>query len=208
MIKSPISQSLIKTLSQYPQYKLSLLITGLSLLVMLFAPESIKLLRYESNTVSDGELWRIFTANFCHSNWNHWMLNIAGLWLMDIFYQPVLSQKSRAYLLLFCMFLNVLLLHWFMNLHWYVGLSGALHGFLIGGALLSWNSGKWINLSIVAFTVGKLIAENFWQINSETEELINANVVEEAHSFGALSAFIFFILWYFVNLNTRNKKKG
>ena len=95
-----------------------------------------------------------------------------------------------------------------MNLHWYVGLSGALHGFLIGGALLSWNSGKWINLSIVAFTVGKLIAENFWQINSETEELINANVVEEAHSFGALSAFIFFILWYFVNLNTRNKKKG
>ena len=175
---------------------------------MLFAPESIKFLRYESQSVNDGELWRIFTANFCHSNWNHWMLNIAGLWLMDIFYQPVLNQKTRAYLLLFCMVLNVLLLHWFMNLHWYVGLSGALHGFLIGGALLSWNNGKWINLSIIVFTVGKLIAESFWQINAETEKLINANVVEEAHSFGALSAFIFFILWYLLNLNSRNRKKG
>ncbi|PCI72841.1 MAG: rhombosortase [Gammaproteobacteria bacterium] len=208
MIKTSLSQSLIKILSQYPQYKLSLLITSLSLVVMLLAPESIKLLRYESNNVSDGELWRIITANFCHSNWNHWMLNIAGLWLMDIFYQPVLSQKIRAYLLLFCIVLNVLLLHWFMNLHWYVGLSGALHGFLIGGALLSWNNGKWINLSIIVFTVGKLIAESFWQINAETEKLINANVVEEAHSFGALSAFIFFILWYLLNLNSRNRKKG
>jgi len=208
MIKNGLSQSLIKILAQYPQYKLSLLITGLSFLVMLLAPESIKLLRYESHSVNDGELWRIVTANFCHSNWNHWMLNIAGLWLMDIFYQPVLSQKLRSYLLIFCIVLNVLFLHWFMNLHWYVGLSGALHGFLIGGALLSWNSGKWINLSIVTFTVGKLIAENFWQINSETEKLINANVVEESHAFGALSAFIFFILWCFVNLISRNKKKG
>jgi len=86
-----------------------------------------------------------------------------------------------------------------MNLHWYVGLSGALHGYLIGGALLSWKSGKWINLTIVIFTVGKLFAESFWQINSETEKLIGANVVEESHAFGALSAFIFFALWYMTN---------
>ena len=208
MIKTSLSQLLIKILSKYPQYQLSLVITGISLLVMVFAPESIKLLRYESNSVSDGELWRILTANFCHSNWNHWMLNIAGLWLMDIFYQPVLSQKLRSYLLMFCILLNVLFLHWFMNLTWYVGLSGALHGFLIGGALLSWNSGKWINLSIVTFTVGKLFAESFWQINAETEKLINANVVEESHTFGALSAFIFFILWTIFNLYSENRIKG
>ncbi len=206
MIKTSLSQSLIKILYQCSQYKLSLLVTGLSLLVMLLAPESIKFLRYEFSSVNDGELWRILTANFCHSNWNHWMLNIAGLWLMDIFYQPVLSQKLRSYCLLFCITLNVLFLHWFMELNWYVGLSGALHGFLIGGALLSWKSGKWINLSIVTFTIGKLFTESFWQINSGTEKLINANVVEEAHVFGALSAFIFFTLWTIMNLNSRNRK--
>ena len=206
MQKNQLIHQTLKLASLHHLYRMSIVITILSLLVMIFAPESLNQLRYESLSVGNGEYWRIVTANFCHSNWNHWMLNIAGLWLMDIFYQPVLSQKLRVYLLSFCIILNVLLLHWFMNLHWYVGLSGALHGFLIGGALLSWSSAKWINLTIVVFTVGKLIAESFWQINSETEKLINANVVEEAHVFGAVSAVVFFILYIgFKYFNTTKK---
>lgn len=123
------------------------------------------------------------------------MLNIAGLWLMDIFYKPVLSQKLRAALLIFCMLLNVLMLHIWLDINWYVGLSGALHGYLIGGALLSWNQAKLLNFAIIFITTVKLFAESIWQINSATEELISANVLEEAHSFGAVSAVIFWLLW-------------
>ncbi len=185
------------------EYSLALAITFISLLVMIFEPVSIEWLRYQSLEVSNGQWWRIFSANFCHSNWNHWMLNIAGLWLMDLFYQPVLSQKSRSGLLIFCMLLNVLMLHFWMKINWYVGLSGALHGYLIGGALLSWNKSKLLNFAIIFITTTKLVAESIWQINSETEKLIGANVLEEAHSFGAVSSVIFWIMWIVVSKITK-----
>ena len=114
---------------------------------------------------------------------------------MDLFYQPVLSQKTRAGLLVFCMLLNVLMIHFWMDINWYVGLSGALHGYLIGGALLSWNKAKLLNFAIILITTIKLFIESNWQINSATEELISANVLEEAHSFGAFSSVIFWLLW-------------
>ena len=110
------------------EYSLAIAISIISLLVMTFEPVSGEWLRYQSLEISNGQWWRIFSANLCHSNWNHWILNIAGLWLMDLFYQPVLSQKTRAALLIFCMVLNVMMIHFWMEINWYVGLSGALHG--------------------------------------------------------------------------------
>ena len=177
-------------------YSFAYTLTFITLLVMIFEPNSSTLLRYQSTEVNTGEWWRILTANLCHSNWNHWLLNIAGLWLMDVFYQPVLSIKRRSQLILFCMITNVLMMHYWMDINWYVGLSGALHGYLIGGALLSWSKAKWLNFGIIFVTTGKLIVESFWEINSATEKLINANVLEEAHSFGALSAVVFWLIYH------------
>jgi len=177
------------------QYRFAMAVTFITLMVMIFEPTSANWLRYQSIEVSNGQWWRIFTANLCHSNWNHWMLNMAGLWLMDVFYQPVLSSKLRFNLLMFCMLLNVLMLHLWMDIHWYAGLSGALHGYLIGGALLSWDKAKLLNFSIVTVTTAKLVIESIWQINSATEKLIGANVLEEAHSFGAVSSVVFWIFY-------------
>jgi rhomboid family GlyGly-CTERM serine protease len=186
--------NLFKTVKEnYAYHYYAILITFVSLLIMLFEPASSELFRYQSALVNDGQWWRIITANFCHSNWNHWLLNITGLWLMDSFFQPVISIRVRFYLLSFCIFSNVLFLHLFLDLKWYVGLSGALHGYIIGGAIISWASDRRINLAIIAVVTGKLLIEGFWEINSATEELIGANVVEEAHAFGAVSAVIFCI---------------
>jgi len=181
------------------QYTTAIVITLFSGLVMIFEPSSSEWLRYQSIEVSNGQWWRIFSANLSHSNWNHWMLNIGGLWLMDVFYRPVLSLKTRTQLLLFCMILNVALLHVFLNINWYVGLSGALHGYLIGGAMLSFNTARALNSLIILVTITKLIVESLWQINSATAELIGAEVLEEAHSFGAVSAVIFSVGYFLIH---------
>ena len=178
------------------EHSLALFITLVSGLVMILAPSSIELLRYQSVETSQGQWWRIISANFCHSNWNHWMLNIAGLWLMDIFYSPVLKASIRALLLIFCMLLNVLFMHYLMDLTWYVGLSGALHGYLVGGAILSWKSSVKINLIILIVVSAKLFVELQWNINQSTETFIEANVVEESHAYGALSALLFCIFYW------------
>ena len=185
-------------------YSFSYLITLISLAIMIFEPNSSDWLRYQAIEVNDGQYWRIISANLCHSNWNHWLLNIAGLWLMDIFYSPVISLQKRTYLLSFCMISSVAMMHFFMDVHWYVGLSGALHGYLIGGALLSWNKAKRLNFAIVLLTIIKLVVESFWQVNTSTESLIGVNVLEEAHSFGALSAVIFCLGYYLLNRIQKN----
>ena len=203
--------TLINNIKQFPiynvveqpsKYMTAIAITAFSSLVMFLEPVSTSWLRYQSIEVNHGEWWRIFTANLCHSNWNHWILNIAGLWLMDVFYKPVLSLKIRTSLLLFCMLSNVALLHAFLNIGWYVGLSGALHGYLIGGAILSFNTAKVLNTLIIVITTIKLITESLWQVNSGTAELIGADVLEPAHSFGAVSAVIFVLIFWIIHKKT------
>lgn len=180
-------------------------------LVMYFAPESTEILRFQSKEISNGELWRIFTANFTHSNWNHFLLNMAGLLVMDYIFQPLIKQRIRAALLVFCIATNLILLHSFVFLEWYVGLSGALHGYIVGLSLLSWKNPKSC-VSVVQFgpslnlvtkfhmaipalillgTAIKLFVELNWDINKATAGLIGANVVEESHLCGAISGIGF-----------------
>lgn len=192
--------------SETKQHLFGILITLLSFLIMVFSSSVQEIFRYESYTVSQGEIWRILTANLCHSNWSHWALNLAGFWLMDFFYRPVLSIKHRVSLLLFCMLGSVTLLHLFMQLTWYVGLSGALHGYLIGGALLSWKQAKKLNALIIGVVVVKLFIESTWHINESTEKMIGANVVEESHLFGAIAALVFVICLLLIKKLQPNKQ--
>ncbi|MCW8878074.1 MAG: rhombosortase [Kangiellaceae bacterium] len=165
-------------------------------IIMLLGDQAIHLLRYQHKEVSEGELWRLVTANFTHSGWNHWLLNFTGLVLIDYLFQPVISQSQRTRLLVFCIVLNTVFLHLFMQLSWYVGLSGALHGYLIGGALLSWSKAKMMNTVIVTVVTIKLVAELGWEINRSTAEFIGANVVEEAHLAGSVAALIYALIFY------------
>ena len=162
--------------------------------IMLLAPESIKLLRYEIIAVEQGEWWRIFSANLTHSNWNHWLLNLTGLILIDYLYQPLVSQKQRISLLLFCMLLNVLFMHYTIQLKWYVGLSGALHGFLVGGALLSMKKAKYFSLLVLTVVAAKLLVELNFEVNQFTAQFIDANVVEEAHLSGAIAGIFYYLI--------------
>jgi len=179
------------------------------LLMMLFDPTSTDLFRYQSKEVTNGEFWRIISANFTHSNWNHFFLNMAGLLLIDYLFQPLIKQWLRATLISFCIFTNVLLLHSFVVLEWYVGMSGALHGFILGCALLSWGKAKITNSLIILGTSAKLFVELNWEINASTAGLIEANVVEESHLFGAISGLVFWGLFLLINWRKLDKdKKG
>jgi rhomboid family GlyGly-CTERM serine protease len=155
--------------------------------------------RYDVIQINNGQWWRLITANFCHSNWNHWGMNIMALWFMDIFYRSLISLPLRAWLLFFSLIMNVFLLHFLIDIDYYVGLSGALHGYLVGAALFSFLKEQWLNRVILVFVTLKLFAENMWSINTETEKWINANVIEEAHYLGALSGVFFYFMLYGFN---------
>lgn len=181
---------LLTPLKNYGFIGILIIITGL---IQLNAPESTLLLRYQGDALQQSECWRFFTANLTHSGWNHWLLNMAGLVLIDYLFQPFVKPMLRAGLMLFCMLLNILLLEWMLNLTWYVGLSGALHGYLVGLALLSFKTARISNALILAGVTIKLFAELNFEINQVTAQFINSNVVEEAHLYGSISAVIFWL---------------
>lgn len=186
-------------------FSLVITITIVTLLVQSLAPESIELLRYESSAVAQGEWWRIFSANFTHSGWNHWFLNITGLIIIDYLYQPCVTQLERVKLMAFCFIGNVLLLHLLHQIGWYVGLSGALHGYLIGCALLSLEKDKLYSSLILLGVSVKLIIEGNWEINQFTANLIGTNVLEEAHLYGGVCGLSY---WLFCSAIDRINKKG
>ena len=181
---------------EYKNFKLVAVVAITCILVMLFDPQSTELLRYQHKEVIEGELWRIVSANFTHSNWNHLLLNLSGLVLIDYLFQPLINQKSRALLMAFCLCANVAILHYLIQLHWYVGLSGALHGYILGCAGLTWSKAKITNSLIIVGVTVKLIAELNWEVNSATAGLIGANVVEESHLAGSIAATIYIFGYY------------
>ncbi|MET1253697.1 rhombosortase [Aliikangiella maris] len=174
--------------------RFSVVIILLCIAIQAFSPDSIILLRYEYQAVIDGQWWRLFTANFTHSNWNHLWLNMSGLILIDILFQPLMTNRLKIYLLSGCILFNILLLHCFIKLEWYVGFSGALHGYLVGCALFSFKAAIKTNSFILAVVGIKLFIELNWNINELTANFIQANVVEEAHLSGAVSAIFIYVL--------------
>lgn len=65
-------------------------------------------LDFDRNAIADGEIWRILSGQFTHSNWYHLMLNLLGIsfiWLLHAEY-----TRLRKY------WLNVLFLGLFTGL--------------------------------------------------------------------------------------------
>ncbi len=193
----------------FSQHRLATVITLASIFYMLFMSSASEWMIYQRDAVDQGQWWRLLTANLSHSNWNHWWLNMLGLWLIDLFFQPVLSLVVRNSLLIFTMLVNVLMLHLWVDINAYVGLSGALHGYVIGAALISWRADPFIHLGLASVIIVKLFIESHWHINQSTEALIGVNVVEESHAFGGLSAIIFVVLYLvFKKLRTIKSRKA
>jgi len=195
------------SIAKIQPFSLVIMLFILSTLVQLMAPDALELLRYQHKEVSEGEWWRIVSANFCHSNWYHWALNMTGLLLIDYMFQPLLTLRQRSLLMFFCLIGNVLLIHLLLKMYWYVGMSGALHGYLVGSALLTLSRSGWLSYAIILVVSGKLIAELNWEINSGTAELIGSNVAEEAHLYGALSAVAYFVIVLIMNQFKKQTKK-
>jgi rhomboid family GlyGly-CTERM serine protease len=77
---------------------------------------------------------------------------------------------------------------WFLHpgIGWYVGLSGLLHGLLLGGALALVRRRRWTGLGIALLVFAKLVWEQTWGPLPGSEAMIDNRVVVEAHLYGAV----------------------
>jgi len=166
-------------------------------------------LRYGRNEIENGQWWRIFTGNLVHLGYSHLFLNLAGLAVISVLLAPAMPIRHWALTGVVSM-LGVGLGLYALDTHliWYVGLSGALYGLLLGGAIALYRQDRMMAVLIGGYTVGKIIWE---QINGpvrSSEVLSGGNVIVNAHLYGMVAGGATVIVLVLLNCNNKSLSKG
>ena len=165
------------------------------LMLLLTALENplFPLLSLEPTKVSNGELWRLLTANFVHFGWIHTVMNAAALMLCALAFFTDYSLKTFSLLLLWCC-ASVGIGIYLFNPEYsaYAGLSGAIHGLIVAGLLQTRAYPLWIRVVALILVAGKLMQENSADYEAtDLQALLPVAVAVESHVYGALAGLIF-----------------
>lgn len=139
-----------------------------------------------------GQYYRLLTANFAHSNFNHLLMNCFGVILVWLFFADHFNWTRFTLVLLSCCIGANIVGFWLGENDSLVGISGALHGMFIYGAMrdiiekTNIETG-WI---ILIGAIGKVILENTIGLDIGSSALIDARVAVEAHLSGVICGLI------------------
>ncbi len=179
---NPLFKFLLRYRSYWPLFLLALL----TALPVLF-PQWQAPWRYDRSAVLNGEYWRLLSANLVHTNLYHWLLNLAGLAMLVGLFDRPLPAGSWLAAIAICGLGSTLGLLLYPDILWYVGLSGALHGFFCFAALLHFRQGQGFGLAVFALLAIKVVSEQIFGSELGTAELIGAAVITQAHLWGGIS---------------------
>lgn len=152
-------------------------------------------LRFDHAAIANGQWWRVLTGHLVHLGPSHMVLNLAALVLGYLLCGDMFGF-ARWLLILFgvCLGISAGLYLFDPGLVWYVGLSGALHGLLVAGALEMLRRGERIGAVLLALLVVKIAWEQTMGPVPWTAEASGGPVVVDAHFFGTLSGFVMYLL--------------
>lgn len=159
------------------------------LMILLGAFQSVTetALEYSRSAISEGQLWRLITAHFIHYGPYHLAMNLGALMLCGwILFQEV-SLKHYSLLILVCLIgVSTGLYGFSPELDYYAGLSGALHGLLVAGVLITLRQTPWMNSLALAVVVFKIVQEQLPGYDT-SHSLLPVPVAVDAHLYGALT---------------------
>lgn len=165
--------------------------------LFLFEPISSEWLAYDRVLIAQQQFWRLLTGNYLHTNFNHLLLNCAGLILLWALHGQYFNAKQYlVFMLLLCLGTTLSIYAFSPALRWYVGLSGALHGLFLLGAYFDIRHGLKSGWLLVLGVLIKVAHEQYYGASDDIAELIGANVAIDAHLFGCSSALLLILtLW-------------
>ena len=146
-------------------------------------------LRFDRTEILEqGQWWRVLTGNLVHLGYPHLLLNLAGLALITLLLAHALTIRQWATTGLCSMLgVGIGLLLFDPQLSWYVGLSGALYGLLLGGAIAEFRNHKLMACLIAAYTIGKVGWEQLYGAVESSEAITGGTVIVNAHLYGMVA---------------------
>ncbi len=159
-------------------------------------PRASELLAYYHTGIKQFEFWRLLTATFCHTNFNHLVMNLIGLVVtLGLFIDTFKKMTPLPLIIFSSLFIGAALFLLEKEVLWYVGLSGVLHALFAYGVLCDIKRKDRWGLLLGAGLILKIAYEQLFGAQQSTVELIAAPVLVNAHLYGAIAG----ILFYFVN---------
>ena len=144
---------------------------------------------WDKSLILQGEIWRLITGNFTHTNLAHLLMNSAALTVFTFIFKDILTPK-RLWLLVLSISLMTGLLLLLSPIQSYVGLSGVLHGLFIWAAIEDIKQKRNTGWLLLFGIISKVSWEQYFGASASTISLINARVAIEAHLIGAFSGAI------------------
>jgi rhomboid family GlyGly-CTERM serine protease len=169
------------------------LLVIISLIIYFFEPLSGDWLAYYHTGIEQFEFWRLITATFCHTNFNHLAMNLLGLIVILGLFIDTFKKISLMPLIIFSsVFIGLALFLFEPDVIWYVGFSGVLHSlFSYGVASELHQRSKW-GVGLAIGLMGKIVYEQFFGAQQSTIDLIGAPVLVNAHLYGVIAGVIFY----------------
>ena len=170
----------------------------ISIIAYLLGTHLEEIFIYKRSAIYDGEVWRLVTGHFFHTNFNHLLLNIVALIMLWSLHSKFYQNKSYAVLTLISgLFVSISILTLDPEMEQYVGLSGILHAVFTWGALQDIKAKDKTGYLLLAGVIVKIIYEQMGGSNEFTQNLIAAPVAINAHLYGVIvGAIIFFYAIY------------
>jgi len=188
-----------------PNLYLCIFLSILMLLLTALENPLFPLLSLEATKVSNGELWRLLTANLVHFGWAHTLMNIAAFLLCSFTFFNGVSVKKYCLLLLWCCLgVGVGVVLFSPEYSPYAGLSGAIHGLMVAGLLQTRVYPLWIRVIALGLLGAKLVQENNAGYEAtDLQALLPVAVAVESHVYGALAGLAFAGIDWLLQRSTR-----
>ncbi|MBV1928137.1 MAG: rhombosortase [Gammaproteobacteria bacterium] len=185
-------------------------LTVLTLIVFLLLGQVFsQIFQYERASILNGEYWRIVTGHFTHTGWNHLFLNVLGLVLVFGTFYRVYSPVCWLLGSAFCLVgVSACFMLFSPSLEWYRGLSGLLHCFLVMGVIGEIRRGKWLYGFGFLAVMGKVFVEFSVGHSGRITGFINADIINDAHLYGAISGGIMACVLIFIKEILPNRMYG
>ena len=148
-------------------------------------------LEYDRSAILHGQLWRIFTGNFVHLGWGHVGEDMAGYVLLCLLLEDVLpGWRCPVIVILGSLGVGIGLFLGDAELHWYMGISGALNTLWITGAMLLMRQRDWIGWILAVFLSLKLIYEQLQGPLPWSAATTGGPVAVDSHLYGTMTGVI------------------
>jgi rhomboid family GlyGly-CTERM serine protease len=172
-------------------HSLPLTLVLLSTLFATLGDRATQWLRYDRIAILSGQWWRIISGNVVHLGWPHLLLNLAGLILVWLLFRRALTTSAWIIVTLASsMAVGVGLLIFDPALHWYVGLSGVLHGLFAAGVISSLYTGNRGDWWLLLLFMAKITWEQMVGSMPGSVDIAGGSVIVDAHLYGAIGGAV------------------